>query len=66
MQSLKNLTSKDYARSIRNKIDDTRTWNDPVHYGAQNSGNTEDHGTAHISVIGDNGDAVSVTSSVNI
>ncbi|XP_003424878.1 scoloptoxin SSD14 isoform X1 [Nasonia vitripennis] len=62
----KNLTSKDYARSIRMMIRDNRTWEDPVHYGAPNFTNPDDHGTAHISVIAANGDAVSVTSSINM
>lgn len=65
-QLLKNLTSKEYARSIRMKISDDRTYNDPSYYGAFNSGNTGDHGTSHVSVITENGDAVSVTSSINI
>ncbi|XP_015175676.1 PREDICTED: gamma-glutamyltranspeptidase 1-like isoform X2 [Polistes dominula] len=60
-----NLTSKDYANQIRMKIQDTRTWNDPQHYGASIYSNTEDHGTAHFSVLAPNGDAVSVTSTIN-
>ncbi|XP_024941854.1 uncharacterized protein LOC107268717 [Cephus cinctus] len=63
---LGNLTSKDYARSIREKINDNRTWNDPGHYGASTAGDFGDHGTAHISVLAPNGDAVSVTSTINI
>ncbi|XP_028046427.2 scoloptoxin SSD14 [Monomorium pharaonis] len=61
----RNLTSKSYARVIRKKIDDTKTWQDPRHYGSPTYANVEDHGTAHISVLAQNGDAVSVTSSIN-
>ncbi|XP_046836284.1 scoloptoxin SSD14-like isoform X1 [Vespa crabro] len=60
-----NLTSKDYANQIRMKIEDTKTWSDPKHYGASFDVGTEDHGTAHLSVIAQNGDAVSVTSTIN-
>lgn len=63
---MKNLTSKENARSIRMKIKDNKTWNDPAHYGVVDVESNEDHGTAHISVINENGDAVSVTSSINI
>ncbi|XP_044013851.1 scoloptoxin SSD14-like [Aphidius gifuensis] len=61
---MKNLTSKDYARNIKNKIDDEKTWNEPGHYGGAHN-LSKDHGTSHISVIAPNGDAVSVTSSLN-
>jgi gamma-glutamyltranspeptidase / glutathione hydrolase / leukotriene-C4 hydrolase len=60
-----NLTSTEYAAYIRSQIDDAQTFDDMNHYGA-NFTNTEDHGTAHISVIAPNGDAVSVTSTVNL
>ncbi|XP_012061163.1 PREDICTED: gamma-glutamyltranspeptidase 1-like [Atta cephalotes] len=62
---IRNLTSKSFARSIREKIDDTRTWQDPQHYGSPVYANVEDHGTAHVSVLTQNGDAVSVTSTIN-
>lgn len=61
----KNLTSKDYANEIRTKIVDTKTWNDPEHYGASVGGGVDDHGTSHLSVLAPNGDAVSVTSTIN-
>lgn len=62
---LKNLTSRDFARMIKEKINDNITSNDPAHYNANNEFR-EDHGTAHISVISQNGDAVSYTGSINI
>lgn len=38
---------------------------DPRDYGAVYAG-SEDYGTAHISVIGPQGDAVSATSTINL
>nr|XP_012235938.1 PREDICTED: gamma-glutamyltranspeptidase 1-like [Linepithema humile] len=61
----KNLTSKDFARAIRKKISDNRTWHDPRHYGCSIGAGVEDHGTAHVSVLAQNGDAVSITSTIN-
>ncbi|GLV46802.1 uncharacterized protein CBL_20949 [Carabus blaptoides fortunei] len=62
---ISNLTSTQYADYVREKIKENYTYNDPKHYGAvfYNKGN---HGTAHISVISPDGDAVSVTSTVNL
>ncbi|KAJ8927317.1 hypothetical protein NQ314_020231 [Rhamnusium bicolor] len=59
-----NLSSKEYAEEIRRYIFDTKTFQDPSYYGA-NTTFVEDHGTAHISVLAANGDAVSVTSTIN-
>ncbi|CAL1296952.1 unnamed protein product [Larinioides sclopetarius] len=58
------LTSDEYADKIRAQIDDTKTFNNLDHYGV-NVTVQEDHGTAHLSIIAPNGDAVSVTSTVN-
>lgn len=60
-----NLTSPDYAAYIRSMIDDTRTFNDYEHYGA-NFSYVDNHGTAHISVLAPNGDAVGATSTINL
>lgn len=59
-----NLTSSDFAESIREHINDNQTSNDPRHYGAEFD-NKADKGTSHISILGPNGDAISVTSSIN-
>ncbi|KAF5277188.1 hypothetical protein FQR65_LT03894 [Abscondita terminalis] len=64
-QLIEDLTSKDYANKIKTKIDDNTTHNNASYYGGVFY-NAEDHGTAHISVLAPNGDAVSVTSTVNI
>lgn len=61
---MKNISSVEYAAATRLKINDSMTSNNSAEYGA-----TEymppDAGTAHISIIGPNGDAVAVTSSIN-
>ncbi|KAL1132133.1 hypothetical protein AAG570_010090 [Ranatra chinensis] len=60
-----NLTSKEYAEEIRSKILDNTTFDNVDHYGAVFY--TQDtHGTAHISVLSGDGDAVSVTSTINL
>ncbi|CAG9773821.1 unnamed protein product [Ceutorhynchus assimilis] len=64
-QLMKDLTSSEYAEDIRLKIVDNMTFSDPKHYGAVYY-DRGDHGTAHISIIDQNGDAISVTSSINI
>ncbi|XP_045448101.1 glutathione hydrolase 1 proenzyme-like [Melitaea cinxia] len=61
---LHNITSPDYGREMRLKINDTITSNSTDFYDASEY-LKPDHGTAHISVIADNGDAVSMTSSIN-
>ncbi|XP_042208177.1 scoloptoxin SSD14-like isoform X2 [Homarus americanus] len=61
----RNLTSDDFAKSIRNQIMDNYTFQDPEHYGAITSVQ-DNHGTAHFSLLAPNGDAVSVTSTVNL
>ncbi|KAF5293555.1 hypothetical protein FQA39_LY03040 [Lamprigera yunnana] len=62
---LKDLTSDEYAEMIRMKINDNKTYNNASYYGGVFY-NKEDHGTAHMSVLAANGDAVSVTSTVNL
>lgn len=59
------LTSKEYAKHVRAQIKDNMTYQDPDYYGAVFN-QKEDHGTAHISILAPNGDAVSVTSTINL
>ncbi|KAG8232035.1 hypothetical protein J437_LFUL012059 [Ladona fulva] len=63
---MKNLTSRDFAKWIRKQIKDDSTSNDPAHYQTESSISPDNHGTAHVSVIAPDGDAVSITSSINL
>lgn len=60
----KNLASLEYANEIRKKIDDKQTHYEPGYYG-EHFVSPEDHGTAHISIVAPNGDAISVTGTIN-
>lgn len=59
-----NLTSLEYANEIRKLINDDRTSEDYEYYGAKYE-NKEDFGTAHISILMPNGDAISATATIN-
>lgn len=63
-EMIRNLTSKDYADYIRDKIDDDRTYTSYEFYGAEFS-NPDDLGTAHVSALAQNGDAVAATGTIN-
>ncbi|XP_049311942.1 scoloptoxin SSD14 isoform X1 [Bactrocera dorsalis] len=58
------LTNPEYGMSIREKINDDKVHKAVFDYGAQFMGE-DDAGTSHTVVLAPNGDAVSVTSSVN-
>lgn len=58
------MISPNFADEIRQKISDKETSYDPKHYGGEFN-IVNDHGTSHISIIAPNGDAISVTSSIN-
>ncbi|KAJ9575156.1 hypothetical protein L9F63_025893, partial [Diploptera punctata] len=62
---IQQLTSKSYAESIRQKISNSKTSQDPAYYDADVI-MPEDHGTSHITVLAPNGDAVSVTTTINL
>lgn len=65
-QLISNLTSEDNARNIKDQILTAKSIsNDPEYYGGRVFSH-DDHGTAHVSVIDADGNAVSVTSSVNL
>ena len=58
------MTSAEFAESIRHKIWDNRTFTDYRYYGDFYS-NSSRQGTTHFSVIAENGDAVSATTTIN-
>ncbi|XP_019618511.1 PREDICTED: gamma-glutamyltranspeptidase 1-like [Branchiostoma belcheri] len=60
----RNMTSDDYAESLRRRITDGTTHD--YRYYDPSFVLPEDSGTSHVSVLGPNGDAVSVTSTVNL
>ncbi|KAG1350332.1 hypothetical protein G6F62_003306 [Rhizopus arrhizus] len=58
------MTTKDFAASIRRKITDNTT-HDVPYYGAKFD-HSESHGTMHLSVVDENDGAVALTSTVNL
>lgn len=64
MQLINDLMSPDFASKIRSAIKDNQTFSDPKYYGGDFNvvNNT---GTSHVSILAPNGDAISVTTSIN-
>uniref|UniRef100_A0A0N4Z0Z3 Gamma-glutamyltranspeptidase 1 n=1 Tax=Parastrongyloides trichosuri TaxID=131310 RepID=A0A0N4Z0Z3_PARTI len=60
----KNITSYEWAKDVRRRI--THTTHDDNYYGGNFEITPEDHGTSHISIIDSEGNAVSVTSTINL
>ncbi|CAD7090854.1 unnamed protein product [Hermetia illucens] len=58
------MSSQKFADELFSKIKDDRTFADYGYYGANFSG-VNDEGTANVAVLGPNGDAISVTSTIN-
>ncbi|KAK3084146.1 hypothetical protein FSP39_008991 [Pinctada imbricata] len=63
-QIITNMTSEDFAQYVISQIDDQRTFG-TMYYGPTFYDQTGT-GTAHLSVLAANGDAVSVTSTINL
>lgn len=57
------LTDPEVVKEYRGRIDDYKV-HPQSYYGSTNF--VTDHGTAHTSIVGPNGDAVAVTSSINL
>lgn len=64
LNAVAEMSSVTYSETIRNKIRNDTTFQDIGYYGA-NSTSVEDHGTAHFSVLASNGDAISITATIN-
>ncbi|KAH8409123.1 hypothetical protein KR009_008334, partial [Drosophila setifemur] len=62
--TLEQMLQPEFLESIRKLIHDNSTSQDFLYYGA-NFTVEEDHGTAHMNVLHPNGDAVSITSTIN-
>ncbi|XP_053376104.1 glutathione hydrolase 1 proenzyme-like isoform X2 [Mercenaria mercenaria] len=63
---LKKTRNEDYVKDTRARIIDTKTF-DAAYYASLNTvKQPEDHGTSHLSVLGPDGDAVSVTHTVSL
>lgn len=63
-EMMTNLTNLEYTDEIRKLINDEFTSEDFEYYGAKYD-NPEDHGTAHISILMPNGDAIAATATIN-
>ncbi|XP_017094748.2 glutathione hydrolase 1 proenzyme isoform X2 [Drosophila bipectinata] len=59
------LTNPEFGNQNRAKINDSHVLPDPMSYGAQFADTEDPDGTSHLVVLAPNGDAVSVTSSIN-
>ncbi|KAB7495154.1 Gamma-glutamyltranspeptidase 1 [Armadillidium nasatum] len=64
-QLIANLTSEKFAFETYSKIYDNQTSQDPAYYGVTDIG-PESHGTDHLSVWGNDGSVISITSTVNL
>jgi gamma-glutamyltranspeptidase / glutathione hydrolase / leukotriene-C4 hydrolase len=60
---MRNLTDLSYAEEMRKLINDEKTSTDFTYYGAKFAG-VEDQGTAHISILMPNGDAIAITATI--
>ncbi|KAH8295877.1 hypothetical protein KR044_001284, partial [Drosophila immigrans] len=63
-EQLEKILGNDLVTSVRQLIKDDSTSQDYLYYGA-NFTVEPDHGTAHMNVLAANGDAVSITSTIN-
>lgn len=64
-QAVQYLTSIDSAAQARAKIKDDQTFGDPSYYGFVKEVLDINHGTAHASFWGEDGDVIAVSSSIN-
>ena len=64
-ETVQYIQSSDWLKWLLEKWNDTQTNDDTEYYGADFQYVPTDHGTSHVSILAPNGDAVSVTSTVN-
>lgn len=64
-QLVGNLTSHEFAAKASASINDEQTFADPARYGFVNESQPPDHGTAHATFWGPDGDVIAVSSTVN-
>ena len=64
LQLAQNMTADWFADEIRLRINDSFSM--PVEYYDPEFDLPADHGTSHLSIVGPNGDAVGLTSTVNL
>ena len=63
----KDVVSNEWTQKISDKIRGMNSTSlDPEFYEGEQYSLNDDHGTTHISVVASNGDAVSVTSTINL
>ena len=59
------MTNSAFAEKLRGRIKDSVTYHDATHYGSNYELGTGQQGTSHMSVLASNGDAVSLTTTIN-
>ncbi|KAI2810184.1 hypothetical protein BLOT_001342 [Blomia tropicalis] len=63
---MKNIQSEDYINFVHSRINDNQTYSSSSGYYYAEVYQNFDHGTAHVSVLDKHGNAVGVTSTVNL
>ena len=66
LQAINNLMSEQWIQDVMEKLSMDETFGESGHYAMKPVRTvSDDHGTTHINVLAPNGDAVSVTSTIN-
>ena len=64
VETVRELQNVHFANRIITFINDERTFNDTNYYGAKGTVDV-DYGTSHLSIVAPNGDAISLTTTIN-
>ena len=59
------MLNQTFAEQLRQKIRMTGAYPNQTYYGGYYSPNQEPYGTSHLSILAENGDAVSTTDTIN-